>query len=113
MIPLPARRKVKRLQKKHLLRAALRGVVPDWILDRPKHGFDVPYSQWLRGRLRGYLASVLLDRSRPSAALFDHAELERTLAQHSAGVRDHGFLLYKALQLALWYDGYLGGGARR
>jgi asparagine synthase (glutamine-hydrolysing) len=112
VIPLPSHRKVKRLRKKHLLRQALRGVVPDWILDRPKHGFDVPYSQWLRGRLRGFLESALLDPARPSAVLFDHAELERALAQHSVGARDHGFLLYKALQLALWYDAYLAGGAR-
>jgi asparagine synthase (glutamine-hydrolysing) len=112
VIPLPSRHKVKRLQKKHLLREALRGVLPDWVLDRPKHGFDVPYSQWLRGRLRGFLESVLLDPTRPSARLFDRGPLERALAQHVAGVRDNGFLLYKALNLALWYDAYLAGGDR-
>ncbi len=110
VIPIPSSVKVKRLRKKHLLRAALRGTVPDWILDRPKHGFGVPYSDWLRGRLREYLRSVLLDPSAGSSRLFDRAELERALGEHERGERDHGFLLYKVLNLALWHDAYLGGG---
>jgi asparagine synthase (glutamine-hydrolysing) len=109
VIPIPARVKVQRLRKKHLLRAALRGTVPDWILDRPKHGFGVPCSDWLRGRLRGYLRSVLLDPAGASARVFDRAELERAIAEHEGGRRDHGFLLYKALNLALWHAAYLGG----
>jgi asparagine synthase (glutamine-hydrolysing) len=111
VIPIRSSVKVKRLRKKHLLRAALRGTVPDWILDRPKHGFGVPYSDWLRGRLRGYARSVLLDRAVASSHLFDRRELERALAEHERSERDHGFLLYKALNLALWVDAY-GVGTR-
>jgi asparagine synthase (glutamine-hydrolysing) len=109
VIPIPSHFKVKRLRKKHLLRAALRGTVPDWILDRPKHGFGVPYSDWLRGRLREYLRSVLLDPAAASSRLFERSELERAIGEHERRERDHGFLLYKALHLALWYNAYLAG----
>jgi asparagine synthase (glutamine-hydrolysing) len=110
VMPIPSRHKVKRLQKKHLLRAALRGTVPDYVLDRPKHGFGVPYARWLRERLRPWMESVLLDPGPLRTGLFDAPALERTIAEHVAGTRDHGFLLWKALQLALWQDRYRVGG---
>ena len=50
---LPAKYKVRWLHKKRILRRALRGVVPDEILDHPKVGFGVPASQWLRTTLGG------------------------------------------------------------
>ena len=58
---LPAKYKVRWLHKKRILRRALRGVVPDEILDRPKVGFGVPASHWLRTTLAGYMRDVLLD----------------------------------------------------
>ncbi len=45
---LPASFKFHGGTGKHLLRRALRGVVPDEVLDRPKKGFGVPTSRWLR-----------------------------------------------------------------
>lgn len=110
VMPIPARHKVKRLQKKHLLRAALRGTVPDYVLDAPKRGFGVPYARWLRDRLRPYMESVLLDPGSLRSGLFDQSALERCIAEHVSGARDHGFLLWKALHLALWQDRYRVGG---
>jgi asparagine synthase (glutamine-hydrolysing) len=40
---------VRGSRKKLLLRAAYRGVLPDEILDRPKHGFGAPVEKWLGG----------------------------------------------------------------
>lgn len=94
-------------EKKWVLRQALRGIVPDEVLDGPKTGFGVPYSSWLRGPLSGYLRSVLLDASTRRAALFDPAEVQRAIEDHVAGRRNHGFLLWKLLQLALWHQRYL------
>src|SRR5690606_10264008 len=39
-------------KKKWLLKAALRGVVPDDILYGPKMGFNVPYGYWLQTALK-------------------------------------------------------------
>ena len=59
---IPASLKVRGSEKKWILREALRGWLPDEILDRPKQGFSVPLSGWLRGDLRAWSREVLLDR---------------------------------------------------
>ncbi len=104
---LPSELKVRRLQKKRILRRALRGIVPDWILDAPKMGFGVPYEYWLRGPLADYMKSVLLDPQTRASGLFDQREIGRAMTEHISGARNHGFLLWKALQLALWHRAYL------
>ena len=103
---LPAKYKVRWLHKKRILRRALRGVVPDEILDHPKVGFGVPESYWLRTTLAGYIREVLLDDARPSASLFDAAALRTLVDDHVEGRRDSGTYLYRLLNLALWYDEY-------
>lgn len=99
---LPAHMKVRRGQKKFILRRALRGIVPDDILDAPKTGFEVPYSHWLRTSLAGYARTVLLDGGGPAGVLFDRPAVEKTLKEHIDGGRNHGFILWKLLNLALW-----------
>ncbi len=45
---VPHQFKLRGGETKFLLKRALRGIVPDTILDRPKKGFGIPLSQWLR-----------------------------------------------------------------
>lgn len=97
---LPSRLKVQRGQKKFILRRALRGVVPDEILDGPKTGLGVPVAQWLRGPLNGYLRGVLLDDSGNS--WLDRPAVERAINEHTSGAANHWFVLYKLLVLSLW-----------
>jgi len=105
---LPSRMKVRRGQKKWILRRALRGILPDAILDGPKTGFSVPYQYWLAGPLADYARGVLLDGSTLDWGVFDEAAVRRCLDDHVARRRDHGNLLYKLLNLALWRSFYLG-----
>ena len=58
---IPAELKVRGTREEVVLRDALRGWLPDEILDRPKQGFGVPLGDWLRGDLRDWARDVLLD----------------------------------------------------
>jgi asparagine synthase (glutamine-hydrolysing) len=98
--------KTRNGESKRLLKAALRGTVPETILNAPKRGFGVPYGNWLRKPLAGFLRSVLLDTSQVHSTLFNRTVLEHCVTEHVKGRRDFGFLLWKALNLALWCDRY-------
>lgn len=104
---LPSTMKIKHGQKKWILRQAMRNIVPDDILDAPKTGFGVPYAHWLRTSLAEYMRSVLFDPSIVQWGLFDHQALHKCVNEHLEGKRNNGFLLYKLLNLALWYQFYI------
>jgi len=104
---LPSSLKMRRMQKKWILRRALRGVVPDGILDGKKTGFSVPFQYWLRDPLADYMRSILLDPATRQSGLFDSKELARRIDDHCQGRRDNGILLYKLLNLALWLRFYV------
>jgi len=105
-MPLPSDLKVRRGEKKYLLRQALRGVVPDRILDAPKTGFSVPESYWLQTSLSGYMREVLLDRSAGDRGLFDQSTVTTLIDRHVAGDTGNGPLLWNTLNLALWLERY-------
>jgi asparagine synthase (glutamine-hydrolysing) len=44
---LPSHFKYRSGKRKYLLKRALKGMVPDFVLDRPKKGFGIPLPQWL------------------------------------------------------------------
>jgi asparagine synthase (glutamine-hydrolysing) len=97
--PLPAREKVRGARGKHALREALRSRVPAEILDGRKRGFDTPLKRWIAGPLRGAVAEAL--ETLPEE-WFRRDVLRARLAEHAAGARDHGRLLWSLLVLEHW-----------
>jgi asparagine synthase (glutamine-hydrolysing) len=86
---LPARFKFSKGTGKIMLRQALRGVVPDEVLDRPKKGFGVPISRWLRE----------IPAQRDDFAGFKPGAFHRLWCQHAAGEGDHRLALWSGLSL--------------
>lgn len=48
---IPTHIKIKNENLKYILKKAVRGVIPDTIIDRPKQGFGVPLDEWLTTKL--------------------------------------------------------------
>jgi len=49
---IPVDMKYKNGQNKYLLRKILYKYIPSSIIDKPKSGFQIPLSKWLRGKLK-------------------------------------------------------------
>ncbi len=101
-VGLPSSWKVQRGRGKQVLREAMRGRLPDDVLDGPKTGFGEPYQHWLRAGLHDFARDVILDESMCARFGLDRSRLEGALAAHRSGTRDHGFALWKYLQFGLW-----------
>jgi len=89
---------------KRLLKTAMRGVVPDAILDRPKMGFGVPLERWFREELRELPSEVLLDPRARNRGYLRTREVERIIREHQAGDADHSLRLWVLLQLEMWHS---------
>jgi asparagine synthase (glutamine-hydrolysing) len=95
----PSSYKMRGMRGKRALRRIMSGRLPEAVLRGKKRGFDTPVSAWLRGPLRGELevatSSLPADWFRPEA-------VKRCVAEHLAGRRDHGRLLWSLLVLERW-----------
>jgi asparagine synthase (glutamine-hydrolysing) len=60
---LPGDYKIHNGVRKRILRDAFSSIVPEHVLAKPKHGFEVPLMRWFRGDLRGLIEDDLLSDS--------------------------------------------------
>jgi asparagine synthase (glutamine-hydrolysing) len=88
---------------KRILKAALRGVVPDEILDRKKMGFGVPLPRWFREELREVPGEVLLDPTSRTPDYVDRSAIQRMIGEHHGFVADHSLKLWVMVQLENWF----------
>lgn len=106
---LPAGLKVRGRETKVILRSALRGWVPDEILDAPKRGFRLPLGDWFRSELRGYTRDVLLDARAAGRGYFDQSYVRELLDRHGNGVQDHSQGIWTLLMFELWHREFIDG----
>lgn len=85
---------------KTVLKRAVRGLIPDEVIDRPKQGFGVPVHEWMMGDLGDYAREAVEDFVRHTDYL--DADAVRGLFEH--GVPVHRWNL---LNLALWWREYI------
>jgi asparagine synthase (glutamine-hydrolysing) len=106
---LPERVKLRGFRTKHVLREAMRGVLPDTILGRPKMGFPVPFTQWMRTGWNAVAQDVLLDRRTRQRGLTDGNAVAALLRDHRDGRRNGSDAIWALLNLELWYRTFIDG----
>lgn len=104
VMALPSRLKLKGMTSKYLLKKAMKGILPEEIIHRPKKGFGVPIAKWAKGPLRG-LFSDLLSPERIRREGFLNPEYVRGLLdEHLMGKKDNRKLLWTLLVWGLWAE---------
>src|SRR5713226_8463418 len=104
---LPLTMKLRGLRSKFLLKRALRGVLPDSILNRPKKGFGIPVADWFRGPLKEQMLSVLSPERIARKGFFDGPAVAALVGDHLSGRRDNRKQLWTLFVFELWHDGYV------
>ncbi|GIW89243.1 MAG: asparagine synthetase B [Isosphaeraceae bacterium] len=102
-MPVERKLRLRRGRSKVILKRAFADLLPPAIRTRAKMGFGVPIDRWFRGPLRHELRAVLLDNRSVDRGLFRRAAVEKLLADHEAGRRDHAYRLWSLLVLELWF----------
>jgi asparagine synthase (glutamine-hydrolysing) len=104
---LPLNMKLRGLRSKFLLKRALRGILPDRILNRSKKGFGIPVAEWFRGPLKDQMLSVLSPERLGREGFFDAGAVGRLIDDHLTGRRDNRKQLWTLFAFELWHEGYL------
>ena len=104
---LPDDWKLQGWTTKRVLREAMKGLLPESILNRPKMGFPVPFAGWTRGAWNGVVREVLLDRRSRERGLIDPMAVDRLLRDHRMGRTEGGDRLWTLLNLELWHRTFI------
>jgi len=105
---LPAALKIKNGRRKHILKEAASGLLPDGILQRRKQGFAVPVASWFRGGgLRELFSDVLLSPRAQQRGYFEPRFMERLVREHVTDRRDHSARLWALVVFELWHRQYI------
>ena len=97
---IPESIKTKNGILKHTLKTAVRGLIPDEIIDRKKQGFGVPVYEWLFDRL-GDETHKVLDSFCDETNFFEKSAVNKLIETKSS----HTWYLFN---FAMWWKKYLG-----
>jgi asparagine synthase (glutamine-hydrolysing) len=103
---LPMSMKLRGMRSKFLLKRALRGLLPDSILNRPKKGFGIPVAHWFRGPLKEQMLSALSPERIAREGYFDATVVARLISDHLDGRRDNRKQLWTLFAFEMWHEGY-------
>jgi asparagine synthase (glutamine-hydrolysing) len=87
---------------KYLFRRAMRRVLPEAILTRPKRGFAIPLGRWFRGRFTDFVRDLLLSERARQRGIFDRAQVARLVEQPERGQGDLDIPLWTLMSFELW-----------
>jgi asparagine synthase (glutamine-hydrolysing) len=106
---IPAGLKVSDGGGKRMLRRAMRGLLPDEIVEKPKQGFSPPDESWYRGHSMEQIRDVLLDRRSLDRGWFEPAYVHRVLEEHLEGKQNHRLLIWSLLCFEWWNRLFVDG----
>lgn len=99
---LPWDEKLGLKQTKRILKRALREIVPEEILHRPKKGFGIPVASWIRGPLRPLFEDLFSTASLTSSGVFEAGAVRQLLDRHLRGDADLRKPLWTIAMFLLW-----------
>lgn len=104
---MPGHLKIRRGERKWILKRAMQGVLPEGIAGRRKEGFSIPMKNWLRGELKPLMMDLLAPARVQRRGLFDAAEIARLVDAHVAGRENHAHTLFPLMVFERWATEHL------
>jgi len=101
---LPMSMKIRGGTSKWALRQILYKYVPRELMERPKAGFAMPISQWLRGPLRAWAEELLHPNRLACEGYLRPEPISRLWQQHLSGRYDHTTKLWPVLMWQAWLE---------
>ena len=103
---IPSKLKLRNGRTKHIFKEAMRGILPNAILDRRKQGFAIPLDRWFRNGLGSYVRELLLSPQAVQRGIFEPEFLRKLIAHNERG-RPLGSELWTLISFELWCRTFL------
>ena len=101
---LPEEYKIKNKVGKRILREILYNYIPEKLVDRPKMGFGVPISEWLRRDLKSWAESMLDPVTLKEQGLLNVSNVQLLWNEHISGDRNWHRPLWSIIMFQAWMN---------
>jgi asparagine synthase (glutamine-hydrolysing) len=104
----PSALKLKNLEMKHILRRAVKDLLPPVVYKRTdKKGMPTPIAPWFRDSLAPWVKEMLLAPTTNSSGLLSSAYVRTAINEHLTGAKDRSNDLWKMLSIETWWRVYM------
>lgn len=104
---VPAKLKLKNFQTKYLLKKLAQKYMDPDIFSRPKQGFGIPFDEWFRDELQGFVKDVLFSERFKNRRIFNQSYVEKLVNQHTSRIFDFTHRIWLLIVFELWCRKYL------
>ena len=104
---MPGHLKIRKGERKWILKRAMRDLLPDAILNRKKEGFSIPMKNWLRRELQPLMRELLSRERMQRRGLFDPEVVSRLVDDHVHGRENHAHTLFPLMVFERWASEHL------
>jgi asparagine synthase (glutamine-hydrolysing) len=104
---IPARHKISGMERKYVLKQAVRDLLPDDFFTRRKMGFSAPMAVWFREGLRDFVEDTLSEKHIVDTGVFEPAAIRRILDEHQSRRANHDNAIWALLTFAIWHRDYI------
>lgn len=104
---LPPELKLRGNTTKYFFKNAMKGILPDEIINRRKEGFSIPIKNWLKTDLKGLMSDYLSEEKIMDAGLFNYKYVKKMKDDHLGNRQNHAHRLWSLILFNIWREKFL------
>jgi asparagine synthase (glutamine-hydrolysing) len=108
MAKVPSSIKIKDGIKKYVLKEIAHKYIPKELLDRPKSGFDIPFSSWMRKELKDMIYAQINNKRLKEDNIFNSYDIIKIRDDFYNGNDNYKYKLWRIFLFQLWYENFKG-----
>jgi len=101
---LPVNYRIKGFKRRYIQKEAMRGHMPQSILNRTSFGLEMPHSIWFLDELKGFAQQYLTKKKVERTGILRWETVERLWKAHHTGKKDYGRAIWSILIYLIWFD---------
>jgi asparagine synthase (glutamine-hydrolysing) len=98
--------KIKNGKTKFILKHVFKDLLPPGLYNRPKAGFEVPISRWLKTDLKFLIDQYLAKEKLREQGIFDFEIVDDLIQKHLSNKTDTSWMLWNLIVFQHWYQNY-------
>jgi asparagine synthase (glutamine-hydrolysing) len=108
MAKIPSSIKIKDGIKKYVLKEIAHKYIPKELLDRPKSGFDIPFSSWMKKELKDMIYAQINSKRLKEDNIFNSYDIINIRDSFYNGNDNYKYKLWRIFLFQLWYENFKG-----